>query len=67
MIVLLDNSAFAVSLRVAWYGEVKFDPPLLAKMLKIKTDELRTIVSDYLFWHSVWAKFRISYFTALAG
>ena len=52
----LDDSfigrlSLAVGLGVACCGVVNFDHPL-SEVLELKSDELRAIVGDYLFWNS---------------
>ena len=42
----------AVSLGIAWSGVVELNPPFFAEVLELIIDELRTIISDYLFWNT---------------
>ena len=42
----------AISLGIAWSGVVELDPLFFAEVLELMTNELRTIVGDYLFWNA---------------
>ena len=42
----------AVNLGITWSGVVELDPLFFAEVLELMTNELRTIIGDYLFWNA---------------